>query len=152
MGFNDSKQLKEGERDKLFQRIRDHPSIGWAIEELNAEQISQEMLRAHPISLNSISYDAVIKILQQITIDPEVAEGVNDIFIDTVGEPETYKSRLLSGLFDSQCFKNANFVIESKADAKYKVVSAASIIAKVTRKFKKIYFQFFFSVSVFVSS
>ena len=53
---------------------------------------------------------------------------VTDIFIDTVGDPEFYKSRLTSAL--GKDF--GRFVIEKKADATYKVVSAASIIAKVT--------------------
>lgn len=85
LGFDDSKQLKEGERDKLFEVIRSHPSVGWVIEELTAAYISevshyflskflslhrfsnsQEMLRVNPISLNSLSYDAVVKILSTI--------------------------------------------------------------------------------------
>ena len=41
MAFDDSKQLKEGERDRLFDSIREHPSIGWCIEELTAEKISE---------------------------------------------------------------------------------------------------------------
>ena len=41
LGFDDSKQLKEGERDRFFDKIRSHPSIGWVIEELTAEFISQ---------------------------------------------------------------------------------------------------------------
>lgn len=57
--------------------------------------------------------------------DPPV---ITDIFIDTVGDPEFYKSRLTSAL--GKDF--GRFVIEKKADATYKVVSAASIIAKVT--------------------
>lgn len=28
LGFDDSKQLKEGERDSFFEKIRNHPSIG----------------------------------------------------------------------------------------------------------------------------
>ena len=57
--------------------------------------------------------------------DPPV---VTDVFIDTVGDPEFYKSRLTSAL--GKDF--GRFVIEKKADATYKIVSAASIIAKVT--------------------
>ena len=29
MGFDDSKQLKEGERDKFFKTIQQHPDIGY---------------------------------------------------------------------------------------------------------------------------
>lgn len=40
MGFNDSKQLKEGERDRFLDTIRKHPSIGWVIEEISPMDIS----------------------------------------------------------------------------------------------------------------
>lgn len=41
MGFDDSKQLKEGERDRLLKKIIDTPSIGWVIEEIDAVTISE---------------------------------------------------------------------------------------------------------------
>ncbi len=54
---------------------------------------------------------------------------ITDIYIDTVGDPEFYKSRLTNALGTDF----GRFTIEKKADATYKVVSAASIVAKVTR-------------------
>ena len=126
------------------------------------------MLRVNPVSLNAISYNAVIRALeiirdghapiskpymQQPKImssgdvihnDKTVNTGsiigthkimeqeppiVTDIFIDTVGDPSYYKSRLVQALGEDY----GNFTIEKKADANYRVVSAASIIAKVTR-------------------
>eukprot|EP01038_Epipyxis_sp_PR26KG_P005185 gene5185-7215_t len=134
LGFNDSKQLKEHEREALFDKIRSHPSVGWVIEELSAQKLSEEMLRVNPVSLNTISYSAVIKILQMIADgggqgvsgdSPQVTE----IFIDTVGDPSFYKSQLVRALGE----EFGKFTIEKKADATYKVVSAASIVAKVTR-------------------
>ena len=44
LGFDDSKQLKEGERDRLFDSIRAHHSIGWVIEELTAQEISEVII------------------------------------------------------------------------------------------------------------
>ena len=117
------------------------------------------MLRINPVSLNALSYDAVVRILSSIqrgnnisvcnssshTVDNILKLAISvyfqdfptgdppiltDIFIDTVGDPEFYKSRLTSAL--GKDF--GRFVIEKKADATYKVVSAASIIAKVTSK------------------
>ncbi len=41
MGFNDSKQLKEQDRERLLDNIRNHPSIGWVIEEITAESIAE---------------------------------------------------------------------------------------------------------------
>ena len=137
LGFDDSKQLKEGERDRFFERIKAHGSIGWVIGELSAELISQEMLRRSPISLNALSYDAVVWMLEQIRDGGTGGGGegssdapvVGDIYVDTVGDPETYRAWLVRALGA----EFAKFTIEKKADATYKVVSAASIIAKVTR-------------------
>ena len=88
------------------------------------------MMRANPISLNAISYDAVIRILERIR-DVKHCEPpqVTDVYVDTVGDPEYYKSKLTGALGTDF----ARFTIEKKADATYKVVSAASIVAKVTR-------------------
>ena len=66
LDFDDSKQVKESERERLFEGIKKHPSIGWVIEELTAEEISEEMLRVDPVSLNAISYNAVIRALEII--------------------------------------------------------------------------------------
>ncbi len=146
LAFNDSKQLKEGERESLLRQIINHPHIGWVIEIISPVSISevschlqtytnklsylsQEMLKASPTSLNALSYDAVIRGLKKIVEDRDTAPTVTDVFVDTVGDPEYYKSRLISGLGADY----GNFIIEKKADAKFKVVSAASIIAKVTR-------------------
>lgn len=76
--FDDSKKLKEGEREKLLDQILVHPHIGWVIEELTAERISEDMLRTHPISLNAISYDAVIRILATIRDTGENPPNVTD--------------------------------------------------------------------------
>lgn len=96
------------------------------------------MQRRNPISLNTLSYDAVVRMLRKISRGGELNKSlcvkqvepvVTDIYIDTVGDPETYRSRLESHL--GKDF--GRFIIEKKADATYKVVGAASIIAKVHR-------------------
>lgn len=127
--FDDSKKLKEGERDKMLDQILSHPSIGYVIEEITAEDLSEDMLRVNPISLNTLSYSAVIRMLSTIRDHEPNPPCVTDVFVDTVGDPEFYKSKLTSALGKDY----GNFIIEKKADAKYKVVSAASIIAKTTR-------------------
>ena len=53
----------------------------------------------------------------------------HDFLTETVGDPDYYKSQLIRALGEDF----STFTIEKKADSKFKVVSAASIIAKVTR-------------------
>lgn len=130
MGFDDSKQLKEGERDKFLQEILQHPSIGYVVRDITASEISEQMLRATPKSLNAVSYDAVIEMLETIRdIAPE-PPSVKHVYVDTVGDPGYYRSKLLDAM-------GADFAdeitVEKKADATYKVVGAASIIAKQSR-------------------
>lgn len=134
LGFDDSKQIKEGERERLAERIKAHSSIGWVIAELRPEYISSEMLKVSPSSLNAISYKAVVWMLEQIKDYPGNAPIIQDLYIDTVGDPETYKWFLRSNLSTcNQDPRDWNFTIEKKADATYRVVGAASIIAKTMR-------------------
>ena len=78
------------------------------------------MLRVHPVSLNTVSYNAVIRALESIRdgkqgiVDQAAADDgklvsntvtlredppiINDVFIDTVGDPEFYKSKLTQAL------------------------------------------------------
>jgi ribonuclease H2 subunit A len=136
LGFDDSKALKEGERERLLAGLLKHPSIGFVIEELTAERISEEMLNPIPTSLNQISYNAVVRMLERIRdcgrgeAQCDAAPLPHECFVDTVGDPGLYESKLRQGL--GRSFET-KFTIEKKADATYKVVSAASIIAKCTR-------------------
>jgi ribonuclease H2 subunit A len=49
------------------------------------------------------------------------------VYIDTVGDPDSYRERL------SRHFPGLAFTVCAKADALYPIVSAASIVAKVLR-------------------
>jgi len=49
------------------------------------------MLKASPISLNSLSYDAVLRISTKINNAGPVSPEIGNIFIDTVGDADFYK-------------------------------------------------------------
>eukprot|EP00514_Thraustochytrium_sp_LLF1b_P007921 CAMPEP_0184536628 /NCGR_PEP_ID=MMETSP0198_2-20121128/16548_1 /TAXON_ID=1112570 /ORGANISM="Thraustochytrium sp., Strain LLF1b" /LENGTH=307 /DNA_ID=CAMNT_0026929797 /DNA_START=5 /DNA_END=928 /DNA_ORIENTATION=+ len=125
LGFNDSKQLTESDRERMFGIIdRESDKIGHVLCTLSAEHISTNMMARNPVSLNELSYLATTGMIRRV-----VKSGVNvaEIYVDAVGNCERYQQRL------SRDFPNACVTVKPKADAIYKVVGAASIYAKVTR-------------------
>ena len=53
------------------------------------------MLKASPKSLNSLSYDTVIHILESIRdISPD-PPSVQHLYVDTVGDPGFYRSKII---------------------------------------------------------
>jgi ribonuclease H2 subunit A len=120
-GFNDSKQLSEETRSKLMRKIlHDTPEMGFCLRVFHGSEISRNMLRSEPYNLNQMSHDAAIAMIRQLL---EAGVGIETCYIDTVGIAEHYKRRLESEFSG----RNINFVVESKADAKYAPCSAASV-------------------------
>ena len=132
-GFRDSKQLNETERERLFDELIQHPDIGYAFRSLLPSEISRNMLRGQAsavYNLNQMSHDATITLIRKLTTSTNAGGGglrVQTAFIDTVGNPQTYRRKLETE------FPNIQFVVESKADANYPPCSAASVVAKVVR-------------------
>ncbi|KAF9354727.1 DNA replication licensing factor mcm8 [Mortierella sp. AD094] len=126
LGFADSKTLKEDERDNLLEVIMSRPDlIGWSVRVLSPMDISNSMLRKEKYNLNALAHDTTIQLIRET-----LASGVNlrEVYVDTVGPPESYQ-RKLENLFPSI----TKIVVAKKADSKYPIVSAASICAKVSR-------------------
>eukprot|EP00536_Pseudo-nitzschia_multiseries_P003952 jgi/Psemu1/323232/estExt_fgenesh1_pg.C_630023 len=126
-GFRDSKQMKESERDTLFEELKEHRDIGYALRSILPSEISRNMLRKSTdvYNLNEMSHDAAIALIHKIVKQGNV--NVTKAFIDTVGNPKSYKRKL------EREFPGIEFVVESKADANYAPCSAASVVAKVMR-------------------
>lgn len=121
----DSKTLSESERERLFEKInQDGDFVGWALDVLSPNLISTSMLGRLKYNLNSLSHDTATGLIQY-ALDQGV--NVTQVFVDTVGLPETYQKRL------QDCFPGIEVTVKAKADALYPVVSAASICAKVAR-------------------
>ena len=117
-GFNDSKQLSDEARRSLFQQLVDHPDIGFIMRSLLPSEISRNMLRTEPYNLNQMSHDTAFCMIRKL-LNANVK--IEKCFIDTVGNAYSYQRRL------EQLFPGIEFVVESKADAKYAPCSAASV-------------------------
>lgn len=53
------------------------------------------MLQATPKSLNAVSYDAVIDMLEAIRDITPNAPSVHHVYVDTVGDPGYYRNKLI---------------------------------------------------------
>ncbi len=84
------------------------------------------MLSEKKVSLNVISENSAIKLIEGFI---NKGYNVRNAYLDTVGGPDAYR-KLLEQHFAG---KNIRFTVTSKADSLFKVVSAASIVAKVNR-------------------
>lgn len=139
-GFADSKTLKEEKRKELFREI-EFPSlelnrnVGWLTTTMTAKDISSGMLQStlgkSNYNLNEQAHDVTIKLIKEV-----FATGLNflKLFVDTVGPPAAYQAKLQKN------FPSIEIVVTKKADSYYPIVSAASVVAKVTRDCNLQYF------------
>lgn len=128
--FDDSKVLTPAVRARLMKAVCTaatdlHDSCGWAINSLSARDIGAGMLKnGGSYNLNAQAMDATIEIIKGV-IDSGV--NVTEIYIDTIGSPAVYQKKL------ERIFPTVKITVEKKADSLYPCVSAASVVAKVTR-------------------
>ncbi|KAF4037621.1 Ribonuclease HII [Phytophthora infestans] len=124
LGFDDSKALSAESRAQLFEKMQSTEGLGWIVRLISAAEISDKMQR-QTSNLNEMSRDAAIQLINEVQNKGAV---VKKVFVDTVGDPRWYQS-FLTKHFNG----TIEFRVEKKADSLFKVVSAASIAAKVTR-------------------
>ncbi|XP_077992740.1 ribonuclease H2 subunit A-like [Glandiceps talaboti] len=125
MGFADSKTLSEEQREELFSKIDEAKDlIGYKTEIISPNFISNCMLRRAKCSLNEVSKNSAIGLLK-LTLEHGV--NVKEVYVDTVGDAGKYQD-YLKGIFP-----DLEITVTPKADAKFPIVSAASICAKVCR-------------------
>ena len=124
IGFNDSKQLSETQRDSLFEKIHQH-DVGFIVDPLSAQELSREMLKIDRRGLNRISHDSAMGLIGKVL---EHGFKIKALFVDTVGPPEKYQ-QLLQDQFPAV----GSIIVSKKADSIYPIVGAASICAKVLR-------------------
>ncbi|XP_026748985.2 ribonuclease H2 subunit A [Galleria mellonella] len=128
LGCADSKALTEEKRDDILTQIFTDDAalnnVGWASEIISPNYISNSMYRRAKHSLNEVSMNSAIDLIKKVH-----SSGVNitEVYVDTVGPPEKYQAKL------SEIFPEFKITVAKKADSIYPIVSAASIVAKVTR-------------------
>ena len=75
-------------------------------------------------NLNQMSHDSAMAMIRSIL---KAGVPIQTCYIDTVGNADVYRQKL------EKEFPSLDFVVESKADAKYATCSAASVVAKNVR-------------------
>jgi len=118
-GVRDSKLLSASARKRLAVKVR--RECGVLVDMVTAEELNRLMGRR--ISLNEIEAMRIAKMFMKL------GEGVRAAYVDSPDtEPERFERRI-------RRYYNAPFAVmcENKADFKYPIVGAASIIAKVER-------------------
>ncbi|KAE8305168.1 Ribonuclease HI, large sub [Giardia duodenalis] len=125
LGVTDSKALSANTREHIYNRLQDLPKedFGCNTAIVSADQISRAMLAPHKTSLNLLSFEAARSLLYQLFISHEIEH----VYIDLVG-PESQYAAYIRELMPSIAL-----TICAKADAKYPITGAASIVAKVIR-------------------
>ncbi|MBA2850222.1 ribonuclease HII [Methanococcus maripaludis] len=119
--LKDSKQLSKKKREELYIIINEMCDVEKIV--IDPETIDKQM---EIINLNKIELGAFSKLSNHF-----IRENDNiSIYIDACSSSEQsfsnqFKAKLIN--------KNVEIIAEHKADENYKIVSAASIIAKVTR-------------------
>jgi len=134
LGVKDSKVLTEKQRDELFPILtadaqRADGTYSYAVDPISPERISAAMSsRDKTENLNTISHTSAIDMLKQVC-QQVAAKGhrVVAVWVDTVGPMDKYRDKIKKHL------PELHITVTPKADARFAVVSAASIVAKVTR-------------------
>ena len=125
LGFADSKALTAAQREALLAKLRASAVLRHHAIELSPQQLSADMQRSARVSLNVISHDAAIALVQHCV--EQCGLHVAELYVDTVGDPASYAAKLQA------LFPHIRITVTAKADSLFPIVSAASIVAKCTR-------------------
>ncbi|MFH1442399.1 MAG: ribonuclease HII, partial [Candidatus Micrarchaeota archaeon] len=125
MGVKDSKLLPAVQREKIAKKIAHFPQ---AIVEVSAEEITEYMKRK--ISINEMEAEKIALALLELSKKVEISE----VFADSPDPvAKKFETRIRKYLRGTELEK-VKIVSENKADYKYPVVGAASILAKSMRE------------------
>ncbi len=123
LGVKDSKQLSSSAREELFERIHEIVK-DFRVEVIEPDAIDLS-LREAETNLNWLEADTTARMVSEIA--PKKA------YIDCPSVNIPAYHQYLYNKIDPEVKNRVDLYIEHKADSKYIVVSAASVIAKVIR-------------------
>lgn len=125
LGVKDSKQLTPEKRESLFSEISKHCFYGKRIIETDAIDSG---------NLNDLEFDAMLSVVTSIIRryeDASITEPDFHIYIDCPIRDTNEHAEMISNALPHPC--SVKVTSEHKADDKYIVVGASSIVAKVLR-------------------
>ncbi len=120
MDVRDSKSLSKRSRETLYQKILNMNIRVYDVV-LDAAEVDRYLRRRSGLSINMLEVNAAAEIIKNLR--PDV------VYIDSPDiKPARYAERILAMLDYSP-----RIICEHKADSRYEIVAAASILAKVKR-------------------
>jgi ribonuclease HII len=123
LGVKDSKLLSSSAREELFERIHEFVK-DFRVEVIEPDAIDLSLTEQNT-NLNWLEADTTARMISEIA--PKKA------YIDCPSTNIPAYHQYMYNKIDSEVRNRVDLYIEHKADAKYVVVSAASVIAKVIR-------------------
>uniref|UniRef100_A0A914KJE8 Ribonuclease n=1 Tax=Meloidogyne incognita TaxID=6306 RepID=A0A914KJE8_MELIC len=124
LGVNDSKILSRSQREKVITKMEASEFVTYSLRIVHPRTISAQMQRRTRLSLNEISHNCIIGLIQHAL----KRICIQEIFVDLVGVKEETFLHFLQSHFPS-----LKITVSKKADSIFPIVGAASIFAKVTR-------------------
>jgi len=121
IGVDDSKKISPKKREILAQKIKKH-AVSYDLLEVTAENINA--LHKKGLSLNEIEEISFAKLLNGIKPQPDI------IYLDAADVIEERFGRTIGGMLK---FKPKKIISKHRGDAIFKIVGAASILAKTKR-------------------
>lgn len=121
IGVTDSKKLSPKKREEIVDQIKNF-AAAWMVKEVTAAEIN--LVHDKGINLNQLEEMQFAAVLNAINPKPD------KIYIDSC---DVNENRFGNTILHKLLFQPMEMVSKHKADALFKVVGAASIIAKTTR-------------------
>jgi len=121
IGVDDSKKISSKKREILAQKIKKH-AVSYDLLEVTAENINA--LHKKGLSLNEIEEISFAKLINGIEPQPD------KIYLDAADVVEERFGKTIGGMLK---FKPKKIISKHRGDAIFKIVGAASILAKTKR-------------------